>query len=160
MTLSNFTALIYLIGGIVIFLLGLLIFREDARQRLNRITAAMLFLVALAPILGAFGLLLDQVAAQNKVDVDLLSRLYLVSDRASDSPLAPPVAFGALYPTNDQLVVGRVAAARRARAEPQASARFRPDLAAVVATVRDAVQLLARRAGNFRDVPRNLFCRH
>ncbi len=78
MTLSNFTALIYLIGGIVIFLLGLLIFREDARQRLNRITAAMLFLVALAPILGAFGLLLDQVAAQNKVDVDLLSRLYLV----------------------------------------------------------------------------------
>ena len=78
MNLSNFTALIYLIGGIVIFLLGLLIFREDGRQRLNRITAAMLFLAALAPILGAFGLLLDQVPPQNKVDVDLLSRLYLV----------------------------------------------------------------------------------
>ena len=78
MNLSNFTALIYLIGGIVIFLLGLLIFREDGRQRLNRITAAMLFFAALAPILGAFGLLLDQVPPQSKVDVDLLNRLYLV----------------------------------------------------------------------------------
>ncbi len=78
MNLSNFTALIYLIGGIVIFLLGLLIFREDARQRLNRITAAMLFLAALGPILGAFGILLGQVDPQTPVDIDLLNRLFLV----------------------------------------------------------------------------------
>ncbi|MCG3118740.1 MAG: hypothetical protein ALAOOOJD_00996 [bacterium] len=78
MNLSHFTALIYLICGIVIFLLGLLIFREDARQRLNRITAAMLFLAALGPILGAFGLLLEQVDPQSNVDVDLLYRLFLV----------------------------------------------------------------------------------
>jgi serine phosphatase RsbU (regulator of sigma subunit) len=78
MNLSHFTALIYLIGGIIIFLLGLLIFREDARQRLNRITAAMLFLVALGPILGAFGLLLQQVEPPANVDVDLLNRLFLV----------------------------------------------------------------------------------
>ncbi|MDZ7364127.1 MAG: PP2C family protein-serine/threonine phosphatase [candidate division KSB1 bacterium] len=78
MNLSHFTALIYLIGGIIIFLLGLLIFREDARQRLNRITAAMLFLVALGPILGAFGLLLEQVEPPASVDVDLLNRLFLV----------------------------------------------------------------------------------
>jgi len=78
MNLSHFTALIYLIGGIIVFLLGLLIFREDARQRLNRITAAMLFLVALGPILGAFGLLLEQVEPPANVDVDLLNRLFLV----------------------------------------------------------------------------------
>ena len=78
MNLSHFTALIYLICGIVIFLLGLLIFREDARQRLNRITATMLFLAALAPLLGAFGLLLEQVKPQAGVDVSLLNRIFLV----------------------------------------------------------------------------------
>ncbi len=78
MNLSYFTALIYLIFGIILFLLGLLIFREDARQRLNRITAAMLFLVALGPILAAFGLLLEQVGPRPGVDVDLLNRLFLV----------------------------------------------------------------------------------
>lgn len=78
MNLSHFTALIYLICGIIIFLLGLLIFREDARQRLNRITATMLFLAALGPILGAFGLLLEQTGAQPGIDVDLLNRIYLV----------------------------------------------------------------------------------
>jgi len=78
MNLSHFVALIYLICGIIIFLLGLLIFREDARQRLNRITAAMLFLAALGPILGAFGLLLEQINPQTGVDVGLLNRLFLV----------------------------------------------------------------------------------
>jgi sigma-B regulation protein RsbU (phosphoserine phosphatase) len=78
MTLSHFTALIYLICGIILFLLGLLIFREDARQRLNRVTAAMLFLVALGPILAAFGLLLEQVGPRPGVDVVLLNRLFLV----------------------------------------------------------------------------------
>ncbi|MCI0698745.1 SpoIIE family protein phosphatase [candidate division KSB1 bacterium] len=78
MNLSHFTALIYLICGIILFLLGLLIFREDARQRLNRVTAAMLFLVALGPILAAFGLLLEQVGPRPGVDVVLLNRLFLV----------------------------------------------------------------------------------
>jgi sigma-B regulation protein RsbU (phosphoserine phosphatase) len=78
MNLSHFTALVYLICGIILFLLGLLIFREDARQRLNRITAAMLFLAALGPILAAFGLLLEQVGPRPGVDVDLLNRIFLV----------------------------------------------------------------------------------
>jgi phosphoserine phosphatase RsbU/P len=78
MNLSHFTALIYLICGIILFLLGLLIFREDARQRLNRVTAAMLFLAALGPILAAFGLLLEQVGPRPGVDVVLLNRLFLV----------------------------------------------------------------------------------
>jgi serine phosphatase RsbU (regulator of sigma subunit) len=78
MNLAYFTALVYLSCGILLFLLGLLIFREDARQRLNRITAAMLFLAALGPILGAFGILLDQVGPRPGVDIALLNRLYLV----------------------------------------------------------------------------------
>lgn len=78
MNLSHFTALIYLICGIIFFLLGLLIFREDARQRLNRVTAAMLFLAALGPIFAAFGLLLEQVGPRPGVDVVLLNRLFLV----------------------------------------------------------------------------------
>ncbi|MGH7597838.1 MAG: PP2C family protein-serine/threonine phosphatase [bacterium] len=78
MNLSHFTALIYLSCGIILFLLGLLIFREDARQRLNRVTAAMLFLAALGPILAAFGLLLEQVGPRPGVDVVLLNRLFLV----------------------------------------------------------------------------------
>ncbi|MDZ7292766.1 MAG: SpoIIE family protein phosphatase [candidate division KSB1 bacterium] len=78
MSLSHFTALIFLICGIILFLLGLLIFREDARQRLNRITAGMLFLAALGPLLAAFGLLLEDVGPQPGVNVDLLNRLFLV----------------------------------------------------------------------------------
>jgi sigma-B regulation protein RsbU (phosphoserine phosphatase) len=78
MNLSHFTELVYLICGILLFLLGLLIFREDARQRLNRITGTMLFLAALGAILGAFGMLLEEAGPQPGVDVKLLQRLFLV----------------------------------------------------------------------------------
>jgi sigma-B regulation protein RsbU (phosphoserine phosphatase) len=78
MSIPYITAVIYLTCGILLFLLGLLIFREDARQRLNRITGTMLFLVALGPMLGAFGLLLEQVGPRPGMNVDLLNRLFLV----------------------------------------------------------------------------------
>lgn len=76
MNLSFFAQLIYLVCGAVLFLLGFLIFREDSTRRLNRITAIMLFLAGLGPILGAFGLLLQQAGSPAEVDFTFLNRLY------------------------------------------------------------------------------------
>ncbi|MDZ7265811.1 MAG: SpoIIE family protein phosphatase [candidate division KSB1 bacterium] len=78
MTLSFFAQLIYLMCGAVLFLLGFLIFREDSTRRLNRITAIMLFLAGLGPILGAFGLLLQQAGSPAEVDFTFLQRLYIL----------------------------------------------------------------------------------
>lgn len=79
MNLTFLTQLIYLTCGVVLFLLGFLIFRENTAQRLNRITGLMLFLAGLGPILGAFGLLLQQAAGSPaQIDFTFLDRLYYV----------------------------------------------------------------------------------
>ena len=50
-------AAIYLAGGVALFLLGLVILRENPRERINRVTSTMMFFGGLGPILGAFGTL-------------------------------------------------------------------------------------------------------
>ncbi len=58
--ISNLITIVYLISGVLLFLLGLLILRERPRQRVNWVTSAMLFFAAVGPIFAAFGLLLEQ----------------------------------------------------------------------------------------------------
>ncbi|MBD3291178.1 SpoIIE family protein phosphatase [candidate division KSB1 bacterium] len=71
-------AVIYLTIGILILLLGVLIFRENPNRRINRVTGIMMFLAALAPIMGAFGLLIKNVSAASEVDLSILNRIYLI----------------------------------------------------------------------------------
>ena len=59
LTAAYITTLFYLTLGIIIILLGIIILRENAKQRINRITALMMFFAGMGPIFGAFGLLLQ-----------------------------------------------------------------------------------------------------
>jgi sigma-B regulation protein RsbU (phosphoserine phosphatase) len=52
---SIFIAVIYVILGAVLFLLGTVILRENPRNRVNRITGLMLFFAGLGPVFGAVG---------------------------------------------------------------------------------------------------------
>jgi len=54
-SVSIVIAVLYVILGAVIFLLGTVIFRENPRARVNRITGLMLFFAGLGPIFGAIG---------------------------------------------------------------------------------------------------------
>jgi sigma-B regulation protein RsbU (phosphoserine phosphatase) len=55
MTANLFIAGIYLAGGLVLFLLGTVILRENPQERINRVTGTMMFFGGLGPILAAFG---------------------------------------------------------------------------------------------------------
>jgi serine phosphatase RsbU (regulator of sigma subunit) len=60
------------VGGLII-LLGAVILRESPRQRLNRITAAMLFFASLGAVLGGLGFLLSSMRPAGAVlDVNLV----------------------------------------------------------------------------------------
>src|SRR4030067_1301317 len=64
MTYANLFAVAYFALGIIIIFLGLVIFRENPRGRLNRITSLMLFFASLNPVLGALGI---AISAQKDV---------------------------------------------------------------------------------------------
>ncbi|UCE07705.1 MAG: hypothetical protein JSW07_06650, partial [bacterium] len=72
------TSIIYLTVGVLLSLIGILIFRENPSQRINRATAVMILLAALAPIMGAFGLLINRMNAQLKLDLELFNRIFLI----------------------------------------------------------------------------------
>ena len=72
------TTIIYLTIGVLILLLGILIFRENPNRRINRVTGIMMFLAALAPILGAFGLMIKKVSPTIEIDLLILNRIYLI----------------------------------------------------------------------------------
>ncbi len=72
------TSIIYLTIGVLLSLIGILIFRENPSQRINRATAVMILLAALAPIMGAFGLLISRMNAQLKLDIELFKRIFLI----------------------------------------------------------------------------------
>ena len=59
MTIAYIISLLYLTLGIVLILLGLVILKENPKQRLHRITGVMMFFAGIGPIFGAFGLLLQ-----------------------------------------------------------------------------------------------------
>ncbi len=76
MNSATITSLAYLTLGVVLFLLGIIILKEDVRQRINRITAMMMFFAGTGPLFGAFGLLLQN--APEAVDLDFFRRLFLI----------------------------------------------------------------------------------
>ncbi len=78
MDFTLLTSIIYLTVGVLLALIGILIFRESPSQRINRATAVMLILAALAPIMGAFGLLINRMNAQLKLDLQLFQRIFLI----------------------------------------------------------------------------------
>jgi serine phosphatase RsbU (regulator of sigma subunit) len=78
MTFPFLTSIIYLTIGVLLFLLGLLIYREHPTQRVNRVTAGMIFFAAIAPIMGAFGLMIFKINAQLKLDLEILRRIFLL----------------------------------------------------------------------------------
>jgi len=78
MDISLLTSIIYLTIGVLLSLIGILIFRENPSQRINRATAVMILLAALAPIMGAFGLLISRMNAQLKLDIELFKRIFLI----------------------------------------------------------------------------------
>jgi len=78
MDISFLTSIIYLTIGVLLSLIGILIFRENPSQRINRATAVMIFLAALAPIMGAFGLLINKMSTQLRLDIELFKRIFLV----------------------------------------------------------------------------------
>jgi sigma-B regulation protein RsbU (phosphoserine phosphatase) len=76
-TAQYIISLIYLTFGIIIILLGLIILKENFRQRINRITGLMMFFAGTGPIFGAFGLLL-QASPLNQFDLVLFRKIFLV----------------------------------------------------------------------------------
>ncbi|HEU5311457.1 MAG TPA: hypothetical protein VFV24_08390, partial [Candidatus Eisenbacteria bacterium] len=52
-------ALVYLMVGAFVFLLGIVILREAPRERANRATALMLFTSGIGSVLGSIGFLLE-----------------------------------------------------------------------------------------------------
>ncbi len=71
MIYSDLFAAAYFALGIVILFLGLVIFRENPKAKLNRITSLMLFFASLNPILGALGITIQ--AQGNLIGSVLLS---------------------------------------------------------------------------------------
>jgi sigma-B regulation protein RsbU (phosphoserine phosphatase) len=75
-TLIYVTSVFYLTLGIILILLGFIILKENVRQRVNRITGAMMFFAGMGSIFAAFGLL---IRASLISDANLASfrRLFL-----------------------------------------------------------------------------------
>ncbi len=77
MNITYLTSLFYLTIGVIIILLGIIIFKENFRQRINRITGVMMFFAGTGPIFAAFGLLLQQSPAAN-MDLEVFRKIFLV----------------------------------------------------------------------------------
>jgi serine phosphatase RsbU (regulator of sigma subunit) len=60
---------IFLAGGLLLMLLGMVIFQENPGRRLNRVTAAMLFFGGLGSLMGALGASLPTTLAVDSIDV-------------------------------------------------------------------------------------------
>ena len=63
MTLSYATSIFYLTLGILILLIGIIIVKENIRQRVNRITGMMMFYAGMGPIFAACGILFESTDA-------------------------------------------------------------------------------------------------
>jgi len=59
MTGNLLIAGIYMAGGLALFLLGMVIYRENPGERVNRVTGIMMFFGGLGPLLGALGAVID-----------------------------------------------------------------------------------------------------
>ncbi len=77
MTVASVIALLYLTLGLILCLLGMIILRENFRQRINRITGLMMFFAGMGPIFGAFGLLLASTPA-SALNLEPFRKVFLV----------------------------------------------------------------------------------
>jgi len=101
-TVSYVTSTLYLVLGIINLLLGLIILRENFRQRINRITGIMMLLAGTGPIFGAFGLLM-QVSPDLYSGLQPLGRLFLVWEFFFPQMLL----FSFVYPKEIQFIKDR-----------------------------------------------------
>jgi len=62
LSLSSFVTAIYLIIGIGLFFLALIIFRENRKALVNKVTSLMLFFAGLGPVLGVLGSILRSIS--------------------------------------------------------------------------------------------------
>jgi len=71
------TSLFYLICGIILLILGIIIFKENPRQRINRVTGIMMIFAGTGPIFGAFGLLLSH-SSGTQIDLEPFRKVFLI----------------------------------------------------------------------------------
>ena len=100
MTLTFVAAIVYLTIGVLLFLLGLLIYRENAAQRVNRVTGVLLFFAALAPIMGAFGLIVFKIYQLEQLNLEFFRRLFLLWELFFPQLLY----FSLVFPTERKIV--------------------------------------------------------
>lgn len=72
MNVNYLISIIYFTFSILLFFLGLIIFRENPKGRINRITAILLFLATIGGIMGASGLLIKQ----QQIDLNVVERFF------------------------------------------------------------------------------------
>jgi serine phosphatase RsbU (regulator of sigma subunit) len=78
-TFQLIAALIYLVCGVILFFLGAIIFKENTKNRVNRVTSLMLLFAGLGPFLGAIGTFISQGSAKPElVDSSLYHNLFYV----------------------------------------------------------------------------------
>lgn len=100
MNFTSILALFYLAAGTIILLLGLIIFRENTRQQINRITALMLAFAAFGAIMDAFGMLMRPTPGIEALDLTFFQRLFILWEFFFPSLLV----FALLFPLPTQSI--------------------------------------------------------
>ncbi len=100
MTLLSLISIIYLTIGVLILLLGILIFRENPTRRINRVTGIMMFFASLAPIMGGFGVLIRAYPMALDIDTTILNRLFLIWEFFFPQLLV----FSLIFPTKKSII--------------------------------------------------------
>lgn len=77
MNLSTIVAAIYLVGGVFLFFLAVVIFRENPKAQINRITSLMLFFAGLGPLLGALGTIAKDISPEISRSIFYTNIFYL-----------------------------------------------------------------------------------
>lgn len=77
MLFTNLLTIIYIACGLFLFLLAWLIVRENPRQTINRILSVLLFFAAIAPILAAFGFLIQKSPSINPASTTIQSIFFI-----------------------------------------------------------------------------------
>jgi len=76
MQFNSIIALVFLSTGILLFFLGVVIFRENTRQSVNRVASLMFFFAALGPVFAAFGIMLEASPVASP-DRTFLNKIFL-----------------------------------------------------------------------------------
>jgi sigma-B regulation protein RsbU (phosphoserine phosphatase) len=85
--------------GVLIILLGLIILKENFRQRINRITGLMMFFAGMGPIFAAFGLLLQNAPAPS-MDLEPFRKVFVIWEFFFPQMLLFAMVFPREFPWN------------------------------------------------------------